>query len=120
MYSLFSFHLEVSLILILGITVTCAQAATEIQWWNAMGGALGERSKDIVAGFNTSQGDYVVKAVYKGNYTETMMAGIAAFRSGTPPHILQVANLGTLNMMAAEGAVYPVYKLLRKFEKFNQ
>ncbi len=62
------------------------------------------RSKDIVAGFNTSQGDYVVKAVYKGNYTETMMAGVVAFRSGTPPHILQVANLGTLNMMAA-GAV---------------
>ena len=116
MYSLFSFHLEVSLFLILGITVTCAQAATEIQWWSAMG----DRSKDIVAGFNASQSDYVVKAVCKGNYAETMTAGIAAFRSGTLPHILQVANLGTLNMMAAEGAVYSVYKLLRKFEKSNQ
>ncbi len=82
-----------------------------------MGGALGERSKDIVAGFNASQSDYVVKAVYKGNYAETMMAGIAAFRSGTPPHILQVANLGTLNMMAAEGAVYPVYKLMADFNE---
>ena len=59
-----------------------AVAQTEIQWWHAMGGALGETVNDIAAGFNRSQTDYVIKAVYKGNYTETMTAGIAAFRSG--------------------------------------
>ncbi len=65
-----------------------ALAAIEIQWWHAMGGALGKTVNDIAAGFNRSQQDYVVKAVYKGNYTETMTAGIAAFRSGVPPHIM--------------------------------
>jgi len=89
-----------------------AFAATEIQWWHAMGGALGETVNDIAAGFNNSQSDYTVKAVYKGNYTETMTAGIAAFRSKNPPHIMQVFEVGTATMMAAKGAVYPVHQMM--------
>ena len=89
-----------------------AAAQTEIQWWHAMGGALGETVNDIAEGFNRSQSDYVIKAVYKGNYTETMTAGIAAFRSGKPPHIMQVFEVGTATMMAAKGAIYPVYQLM--------
>lgn len=89
-----------------------AQAQIEIQWWHAMGGALGETVNDIAEGFNNSQTDYVIKAIYKGNYTETMTAGIAAFRSGVPPHIMQVFEVGTATMMAAKGAIYPVYELM--------
>ncbi len=89
-----------------------AQAQTEIQWWHAMGGALGETVNDIAEGFNNSQSDFVLKAVYKGNYTETMTAGIAAFRSGVPPHIMQVFEVGTATMMAAKGAIYPVHQLM--------
>ena len=58
-----------------------ALAATEIEWWHAMGGELGEKVNEIAEGFNASQGDYVLKPVYKGNYTETMTAAIAAFRA---------------------------------------
>ena len=50
--------------------------------------------------------------VNKGNYTETMTAGIAAFRAGKPPHIIQVFEVGTASMMAAKGAIKPVYKLM--------
>jgi sn-glycerol 3-phosphate transport system substrate-binding protein len=89
-----------------------ASAKTEIQWWHAMGGALGETVNDIAAGFNRSQTEYEVKAVYRGNYTETMTAGIAAFRSGNPPHIMQVFEVGTATMMAAKGAIYPVHQLM--------
>ncbi len=87
-------------------------AATEIQWWHAMGGALGETVNDIAEGFNNSQSEYKIKAVYKGNYTETMTAGIAAFRSKHPPHIMQVFEVGTATMMAAKGAVYPIHKMM--------
>ena len=87
-------------------------AATEIQWWHAMGGALGETVNDIAEGFNNSQSEFVVKAVYKGNYTETMTAGIAAFRSKHPPHIMQVFEVGTATMMAAKGAVYPIHQMM--------
>ena len=84
----------------------------EIQWWHAMGGALGEKVEEIATGFNESQSDYKLVAVNKGNYTETMTAGIAAFRAGKPPHIMQVFEVGTATMMAAKGAVKPVYQLM--------
>jgi sn-glycerol 3-phosphate transport system substrate-binding protein len=39
-----------------------------------------------------------------------MTAGIAAFRAGQPPHIMQVFEVGTATMMAAKGAIYPVHQ----------
>ncbi len=90
-----------------------AYAQTEIQWWHAMGGANGERVDRIAAQFNESQSDYVVVPAYKGNYTETMTAAVAAFRAKEQPHIVQVFEVGTATMMAAEGAVYPISDLMR-------
>lgn len=90
-----------------------AHAQVEVQWWHAMGGELGEKLNQIAAGFNAKQSEYKVVPVYKGNYTETMTAAIAAFRAKQQPHIVQVFEVGTATMMAAEGAVYPVYKLMK-------
>jgi sn-glycerol 3-phosphate transport system substrate-binding protein len=87
-------------------------AATEIQFWHAMGAQLGETVDRIAADFNELQSDYVVKPVYKGDYTETMTAAIAAFRAKQQPHIVQVFEVGTATMMAAKGAVYPVYQMM--------
>ncbi|MDX1431343.1 MAG: sn-glycerol-3-phosphate ABC transporter substrate-binding protein, partial [Gammaproteobacteria bacterium] len=71
--------------LVIGLSFGSAQAATEIQWWHAMGGELGEKVLEIAEGFNASQSDYKVVPVYKGNYTETMTAAIAAFRAKQQP-----------------------------------
>jgi sn-glycerol 3-phosphate transport system substrate-binding protein len=94
------------------IGATGADAATKIQWWHAMGGQLGEKLAKIAADFNASQAEYEVEAVYKGSYPETMTAAIAAFRAREQPHIVQVFEVGTATMMAAKGAVYPVYQLM--------
>ena len=83
-----------------------------IDWWFAHGGRLGEKVQEIVANFNSMQTKYKVVATYKGNYTDTMNAGIAAFRSKKPPHILQVFEVGTASMMAAKGAIKPVYEIM--------
>jgi len=91
---------------------SAALAATEVQWWHAMGGTNGERVNKIAADFNATQSDYKVVPVYKGNYTETMTAAIAAFRAKEHPHLVQVFEVGTATMMAAEGAIYPVEKLM--------
>ncbi len=104
--------LSAAALLAVGLATPAARAATEIQWWHAMGGANGERVNEIAAGFNKSQSDYKVTPVFKGNYTETMTAAIAAFRAGQQPHIVQVFEVGTATMMAAKGAVYPVYQLM--------
>lgn len=98
-----------------------ALSATQIEWWHAMGGANGEKVDEIAAAFNASQDAYQVKPVFKGNYTETMTSAIAAFRAKQQPAIVQVFEVGTASMMAAEGAVYPVYKLMADTKQpFNQ
>ena len=83
-----------------------------INWWFAHGGRLGEKVQSIVADFNSMQSKYKVVATYKGNYSDTMMAGIAAFRAKQHPHILQVFEVGTASMMAAKGAIKPVYEVM--------
>ncbi|MEN8197489.1 MAG: sn-glycerol-3-phosphate ABC transporter substrate-binding protein, partial [Pseudomonadota bacterium] len=72
-----------------GASSLSAFAATEVQWWHAMGGVNGERVNKIAEDFNATQSDYKVVPVYKGNYTETMTAAIAAFRAKQQPHIVQ-------------------------------
>lgn len=100
---------------------SAALAQTEIQFWHAMGGELGQKTEAIAAGFNASQKDYKVVPVYKGTYTETMTGAIAAFRAKQAPHIVQVFEVGTASMMAAKGAIYPVYKLMKDAaEPFDQ
>jgi sn-glycerol 3-phosphate transport system substrate-binding protein len=90
-----------------------ALAATEIQWWHAMSGVNNERVDKIAADFNKTQSDYKVVPTYKGNYTETMTAAVAAFRAKKQPHIVQVFEVGTATMMSAKGAVYPVEQLMK-------
>src|SRR5262249_49058787 len=63
---------------------------------------------------NATQQDYKVVPVYKGSYPDTMNAGIAAFRAGQAPHILQVFEVGTATMMAATRAVKPVHELMKE------
>jgi sn-glycerol 3-phosphate transport system substrate-binding protein len=100
--------------------VTPAQAVTEIQWWHAMTGANNEVIVKLATEFNEAQQEYKVVPTYKGSYPDTMNAGIAAFRAGNAPHILQVFEVGTATMMAATGAVKPVHVLMKEAgEKFD-
>jgi sn-glycerol 3-phosphate transport system substrate-binding protein len=101
--------------IVIGMSIASSGfAATEVEWWHAMGGANGEKVNEIAKGFNDSQDAYEVKPVYKGNYTETMTSAIAAFRAKQQPAIVQVFEVGTASMMAAKGAIYPVNELMRE------
>ncbi|WP_370313838.1 sn-glycerol-3-phosphate ABC transporter substrate-binding protein UgpB [Sagittula sp.] len=99
-------------------TAAPAMAQTEIQFWHAFTGRLGELVAEQVETFNDSQSDYTVVATHKGNYSETLNAGIAAFRAGEQPDILMVFEVGTATMMAAQGAVNPVFEVMG--EGFDQ
>jgi sn-glycerol 3-phosphate transport system substrate-binding protein len=90
-----------------------AQAVTDIHWWHAMSGQLGKQLEKLATDFNASQADYRILPTYKGNYTETVTASIFAFRSRSQPAIVQVNEIATATMMAARGAIYPVYELMR-------
>lgn len=94
------------------LSTTSAFAVTEISWWHAMTGANNEVVEQLSKEFNESQADYKITPVFKGTYPETLNAGIAAFRAGQAPHIMQVFDAGTGTMMAAEGAIKPVAEIL--------
>lgn len=87
-----------------------AMAATQIPFWHSMDGELGKEVDSLAQRFNQSHPQYQIVPVYKGKYDESMAAGIAAFRSGKAPAILQVYEVGTATMMASK-AIKPVYQV---------
>src|SRR5829696_4458691 len=97
----------------LAFAASPAHAVIEIRWWHAMTGANNDVVNKLAEEFNASQKDYKVMPSYKGNYPDTMNAGIAAFRAGNAPHIMQVFEVGTATMMSATGAIKPVYQLMK-------
>ena len=76
-------------------------------------GSIGKEVNKVISDFNASQTDYRIVPTYKGNYTETVTAAIFAFRSRSQPAIVQVNEIGTGTMMAARGAIYPVFELMK-------
>ena len=94
----------------------CARAETRVEFWHAMTGELGRELDRLVADFNRSQSDDRIVATRKGSYTETVTSAIFAVRTHTQPAIVQVNEVATATMMAARGAVYPVFELMRHEE----
>ncbi|HSB81857.1 MAG TPA: sn-glycerol-3-phosphate ABC transporter substrate-binding protein UgpB, partial [Candidatus Methylomirabilis sp.] len=91
-----------------------AQQRVQVEFWHGLSQPLGGILEKVVADFNASQNKYQVNATFKGQYPETMMAAIAAFRSGNAPHIVQMFEVGTATMMAAGRAIKPVYELAKE------
>ncbi len=90
-----------------------ALAQVEITWWHSMVAVNGEWVNDLAKEFNASQSQYKIVPTYKGTYPETLTQGIAAFRAGNAPHILQVFEVGTATMMASKGAVLPAGQVMK-------
>ena len=104
-------------VLVLAALVGCQKKPTgpvTVEFWHAMTGKNAETVQLLCDNFNASQGDYKIVPVFKGSYIDTMNAGIAAYRAGEAPGILQVFEVGTATMMAAKGAVKPVYQLMKE------
>jgi sn-glycerol 3-phosphate transport system substrate-binding protein len=97
-----------------------AGAAVEIQWWHAMQGELSHRLEKLATDFNQSQPDYRIVPTSKGLYNETLSAVVLAMNKRQQPAMVQVVEIATATMMAAKGAFYPVFELMRdKGEAFD-
>ncbi len=94
-------------------TSTVSLAATDISWWHGMGGRNGEVINEIATKFNESQEACVLTPVSKGTYEEALTSGIAAFRAGEQPNILQVFDAGAATIINAKGAVIPAEDLIK-------
>ena len=87
-------------------------AQTEVQFWHAMGGRLGEVVEEISTKYNESQTTYKLVPTYKGGYEDTMTAGIAAFRAKQQPNLIQIFDAGAATIINAKGAIIPVADLM--------
>ncbi|KTD35870.1 glycerol-3-phosphate-binding periplasmic protein precursor [Legionella nautarum] len=108
---------RLTLLLLLQFFFTILQAKpVELVLWHSLAGQLGEEINQLVDYFNQNQPDYVVKLVYKGEYTESLTSFAAAFRAKQPPAMVQVFEVGTATMLYPKGIIKPVQKLMQEQE----
>ena len=86
----------------------------EIVLWHSLAGDLGSALHTITNGFNQSQSTYTIKAVYKGDYIESLTSFAAAFRAHQPPALVQVFEVGTATMLLPAGIIKPVDALMQE------
>lgn len=89
-----------------------AAKVTEIQFWHAMGGARGAEIDALVARFNATHKNVRVVATYKGPYDVVERALFAAYRAKRTPHLVQIYEVGTADMIAARDLVKPMWRLM--------
>jgi sn-glycerol 3-phosphate transport system substrate-binding protein len=89
----------------------------EIVFWHAFEGVLLEKFAEVVQDFNYQSGQFQVKLVYAGNYTQTFNKGVDAFEHGNPPHILQVYEVATQTMTLKPQMYKAVDTLMRSYYK---
>jgi sn-glycerol 3-phosphate transport system substrate-binding protein len=87
---------------------------TEIQFWMGLTGQGGELLTRFGEEFNKSQSEYRVVVSFKGQYPEQRAAAVAAYRAGNPPHIMQMFDAGSGDMMSAKNAIVPVSEVFRR------
>jgi len=110
--------LKKSIIILTLVTLFAFSAAMvsaktiELEFWHAMSGGRTAAVEKIVDGFNAEHDDIHVTAQFTGSYAETLTQGISAVRSGNPPHIIQVYEVGTQTMLDSE-AIVPVYEIAK-------
>ncbi len=91
-----------------------AWGATDIELWHSMEGAGGQQLERIAQEFNESQAAYRIVTVFKGTGRETVESGMAAYRAGHAPHILQVDDAYRALATALPRAFSPVYQVMQQ------
>jgi sn-glycerol 3-phosphate transport system substrate-binding protein len=94
--------------------VSAQNKPIEIQVWMGLTGLGGETLTKYGEEFNKTQSDYKVTVSFKGQYPEQRAAAVAAFRAGNPPHVMQMFDAGSGDMMGAKSAIVPVSDVFKR------
>ncbi|ATP11826.1 ABC transporter substrate-binding protein [Bartonella henselae] len=107
------FYLSIAAFTVAISVTTAGFAQTKISFWHSMSGELGKQTENLINDFNASQSEYKVIPSFRGEYEEGMISLISAFRGKQQPVLVQIYEIGTGTMMAAKGAIYPIYQLMK-------
>lgn len=83
---------------------------TAITFWHAMSGSREKVVNELAESFNALHPDMKVEPQLIGSYAETLTKALAAYKTGAPPTIVQVYEVGTRTMLDSD-AIIPVYTL---------
>jgi len=73
------FRIAIAALALLVLPGLAFAAPITIDWWQTQSGYRGEQVNIICEGFNKTQIQFKEVPTYKGNYADTMNAGLTAF-----------------------------------------
>ena len=91
--------------------------AAKITWWHAMSGINGDAVNKIVDGFNRSQSNIKVEAIFQGNYDDLLAKLNTAISSNAAPALVQVYDIGQAYMRDS-GQIVPMQAFVDR-DKFD-
>jgi len=106
------------MIVVLLVLVSIIGVSVRVDFWHAMSGERIEIIQGIADRFMEEHPDITVVPQYTGSYNETLNKLIAGVRSGTAPHIVQVYEIGTRQMVDG-GIMLPVQDLIDQDPDFD-
>jgi len=104
----------IALVLLCSFSNILHAKPVELILWHSLAGQLGDELKQVVRTFNDSQQDFIIKPIYKGEYTDTITSFAAAFRAKKPPDMVQIYEVGTAAMLNPSGIIKPVSELMQE------
>jgi sn-glycerol 3-phosphate transport system substrate-binding protein len=92
---------------------SAAYAVTEIHFWHAMDGALGDELNVLAQKFNASQPEFKVVPQLKGDY-DTVLTELrnTALQGKDRPEIVQIVDVATQNAMMEKRFFRPVHQVM--------
>lgn len=93
------------------MTLPCTVGAASFDFWYGHSGLIAKAIESLCNGFNQSQHEHQVRCTPQGTYEQTMLKTVAAYRAGKQPAVVEIYDVGTLDMMLS-GAIYPVSRLM--------
>jgi multiple sugar transport system substrate-binding protein len=91
---------------------------TEVVFWQAMGGPLGDALAELVQEFNDTHPHIRVNSINMGNYTALSQKLMASIQTGNQPDVAQSYEAWTANMMKGD-VIVPVEELIAQDSTFG-
>ncbi|MBT4331915.1 MAG: ABC transporter substrate-binding protein [Candidatus Cloacimonetes bacterium] len=92
---------------------------TEILFWQAMGGPLGDALAELVNEFNDTHPNIHVKSVNMGNYTALSQKLMASIQTGNQPDVAQAYEAWIANMLEGD-VIVPIEDFINEDPNFGQ
>ncbi|MBN1327589.1 MAG: ABC transporter substrate-binding protein [Candidatus Cloacimonetes bacterium] len=116
--------IKIFIIIFVLLITACGQKSgssagkTEVVFWHAMGGPLGDALTQLVDEFNSSRDDIFIKAINMGNYTALSQKLMASIQTGNQPNLSQAYEAWTANMIEGDVLV-PVSDFIEQDPDFG-